>query len=295
MDDLIRRAGSQDDPNTRLSISPENAGWEYVGLRVVELTPGERREVSSAGDELAVVPLAGSCVVECDGSRFELEGRTHVFAGITDFVYCPLDSEIVIASVEGGRFALPSARAERRLEPAYGSAQDVPVEIRGAGQASRQLNNFLEPSVFDADRLMVVEVLTPDGNWSSYPPHKHDEQRPGEARLEEIYYFEVGRVGRPPGEGFGFHRTYTADASIDLTATVNHGDAALVPRGFHGPCVAAPGYDLYYLNVLAGPGEQRSMAFSDDPAYAWVRNAWSGQASDTRLPLTGVVRTDGER
>ena len=286
MDDLIRRAGSPDDANDRLYISPDDAGWDYVGLRIVELGPGGRRDVTSAGDELAVVPLSGSCVVECDGSRFELAGREHVFAAVSDFVYCPLDSEVVISSVDGGRFALPSARAQRRLKPAYGSAKEVPVEVRGAGQASRQINNFLEPSVFDADRLMVVEVLTPDGNWSSYPPHKHDEQRPGEAQLEEIYYFEVGRVGRPPGDGFAIHRTYTADGSIDLTATVNHGDAALVPRGFHGPCVAAPGYDLYYLNVLAGPGEQRTMAFSDDPAYAWVREAWSTQALDARLPLT---------
>jgi 5-deoxy-glucuronate isomerase len=206
---------------------------------------------------------------------------------VTDFAYLPMDAEARISSPGGGRFALPSALAGRRLEPAYGPAGEVPVELRGAGQASRQVNNFLAPDAFPADRLVAVEVLTPGGNWSSYPPHKHDQQRPPEeAQLEEIYYFEIARsAGGSPG--LGFHHLYTADGEINLTETVADGDVVLIPRGYHGPSVAAPGYHMYYLNVLAGPAPQRTMAFCDDPAHGWVRASWAGQPVDPRLPLTG--------
>jgi 5-deoxy-glucuronate isomerase len=131
---------------------------------------------------------------------------------------------------------------------------------------------------------MVVEVLTPGGNWSSYPPHKHDEQRDDEAELEEIYYFEVNGHG-----GLGYQRVYSSgpDRQIDLLAEVGSGDVVLVPYGYHGPSMAAPGYDLYYLNVMAGPAEERIWRFCDDPAHAWVRGTWEAQAVDPRLPLTG--------
>jgi 5-deoxy-glucuronate isomerase len=269
-------------------ITPERAGWTWSGLRVLELVPGEARTLTTATTELAVLPLAGACVVECEGRRFDLHGREHVFAGVSDFAYLPIDAEARLSSVHGGRFALPSAAATRRLDPAYGPAHGVPVELRGAGQASRQVNNFLEPSAFPADKLVAVEVLTPEGNWSSYPPHKHDECRlPEEAQLEEIYYFEVARTGHAPSrDGFGLHRLYTTDGEIDLAEEVRSGDAVLIPRGYHGPSVAAPGYDLYYLNVLAGPAEQRTMAFCDDPAHTWVRGTWANQQVDPRLPMT---------
>src|SRR5919106_1014997 len=133
---------------------------------------GGERAFSTGTLEMVVLPLSGSCVVECDGRRFELEGREHVFARVSDFAYAPRNAEVRITSEGGGRFALPAAEASRRLESRYGPAEEVPVEIRGAGQASRQINNFLEPSAFAADRLCAVEVLTPEGNWSSYPPHK---------------------------------------------------------------------------------------------------------------------------
>jgi 5-deoxy-glucuronate isomerase len=254
---------------------------------VIELAQGERRELRTGPAELAVLPLAGGCVVECDSHRFTLEGRDHPFARVTDFAYLPMDAEARISSPGGGRFALPSALAGRRLEPAYGPAGEVPVELRGAGQASRQVNNFLAPDAFPADRLVAVEVLTPGGNWSSYPPHKHDQQRPPEeAQLEEIYYFEIARsAGGSPG--LGFHHLYTADGEINLTETVADGDVVLIPRGYHGPSVAAPGYHMYYLNVLAGPAPQRTMAFCDDPAHGWVRASWAGRPVDPRLPLTG--------
>ncbi|CAN5516424.1 5-deoxy-glucuronate isomerase [soil metagenome] len=279
-------AASGDDP---VAIDPGRAEWEFTALRVIEIPPNGRRTLETGTQEIAVLPLSGACVVECDGRRFELEGREHVFARVSDFAYVPRDAHVSLTSEAGGRFALPAAEARRRLEPRYGPADKVPVEIRGAGQASRQINNFLEPSAFAADRLCVVEVLTPEGNWSSYPPHKHDELRSGEVALEEIYYFEIAKVNdseREVGTGFGLHRLYTSDGEIDLTEAVGHGDVVLIPRGYHGPSVAAPGYDMYYLNVLAGPHGARSMAFSDDPEHHWVRATWDAQDKDPRLPLT---------
>jgi 5-deoxy-glucuronate isomerase len=175
------------------------------------------------------------------------------------------------------------ARAQRRLAPAYGPAERVPVERRGAGDATRQVTNFCTPESFPADRLCAVELLTPAGNWSSFPPHKHDEAREGEAVLEEIYYF---RVAGP--SGFALHRTYAADGEFDVTVSVGDGDVFLVPKGYHGPCVASPNHDLYYLNVLAGPGAERTMAFCDDPAHHWIRGTWQGTAPDPRVPMTSA-------
>lgn len=260
-----------------VSITPEQAGWTYCGLRVLELAPGGSHELATGADELIVLPLTGSCTVACDGEAFVLEGREDVFSAVSDFVYAPRDAVLRIASEGGGRFALPSARATRRLEPRHVAASSVPVELRGAGQASRQVNNFCAPDAFEADRLIAVEVLTPGGNWSSYPPHKHDQDVPGvETALEEIYYYEVA------GGGFAYQRAY--GPGLDLCREVRSGDTVLLPHGYHGPSMAAPGYDLYYLNVMAGPGE-RAWRFTDDPAHAWIRATWAGQDIDPRLPM----------
>jgi 5-deoxy-glucuronate isomerase len=138
------------------------------------------------------------------------------------------------------------------------------------------------PGAFPADRLIACEVITPAGKWSSYPPHKHDEDRPGESVLEEIYYFEI--AAGPAGPGVGFQRVYgTADRPADLLAEVRDGDVVLIPHGWHGPSMAAPGYHMYYLNVMAGPGAQRAWLASDDPAHGWVRGTWAGQEPDPRL------------
>jgi 5-deoxy-glucuronate isomerase len=249
----------------------------YCGLRIVELDPGAAERFDTGGDELIVLPLAGACTVTCDGERHALRGREDVFAARTDFVYVPRDADVEIASERGGRFALPAARAERRLQPRHVAAEDVPVELRGAGRASRQVNNFCSPEGFEADRLIAVEVLTPGGNWSSYPPHKHDEEIAGvETALEEVYYFEVARGG------FAYQRAY--GPGIDILEEVRTGDTVLLPSGYHGPSMAAPGYDLYYLNVMAGPGE-RAWRFTDDPEHTWIRDTWEGQALDPRLPF----------
>ncbi|MEU6730394.1 5-deoxy-glucuronate isomerase [Nonomuraea wenchangensis] len=260
-----------------VEVTPSQAGWTYSGLRILDLTDAPVT-FSTGEEELLVLPLAGSCSVRLPGDRFELAGRPSVFDGPSDFAYVPIGTEVTIEGA--GRIALPSARATETFPARYVAAAEVPVELRGAGQASRQVNNFCAPGVFDCHKLIAVEVLTPSGNWSSYPPHKHDTPNPGEAVLEEIYYFEVA------DQGLGYQRVYSSEGGrIDTLAEVSSGDVVLVPHGYHGPSMAAPGYDLYYLNVLAGPADERSMAFCDDPRHAWIRSSWEGQRIDPRLPF----------
>jgi 5-deoxy-glucuronate isomerase len=291
-------AGTAADGDDALAITPELAGWRRCGLRIVALAPGASRTLASGGDELAVVPLSGAgCTVEVDGRRFAVAGRESVFARVTDWVYVPVGSELRLSSAAGCELAIASARADRRLEAVHVEAAAAPVEVRGAGAATRQLTNFLVPGVFDgAERLICCEALTPDGNWSSYPPHKHDASAGCEVANEEIYYFRVGRAGTPryAPAGFAVHRTYTADGRLDETATVRDGDAFLVPEGYHGPSIAAPGYPLYYLNVMASDAGPRRLAFVDDPAHAWVRASWEGMARDPRCPLTTAAGARGE-
>jgi 5-deoxy-glucuronate isomerase len=279
-------AGRAADGVDPVAVTPQLAGWRYAGLRVVRLAPGQRRVLDTAGRELLVLPLTGGCMVEADGSRFVLRGRAGVFAGASDFAYVPVGASAAITSAGGGEFALPWAVADTRHDPAFIPAEQVELEVRGAGRATRQIGNLFVAGNSTAQRLIVVEVLTPGGNWSSYPPHKHDDGRnPGEAVLEEIYYFRIAGAG-----GFGVHRTYTADRSIDVTVAVRDGDVFLVPRGYHGPCAAPPEYPMYYLNVLAGPATERSLGFTDDPAYGWIRETWRDQDTDPRVPM---VRTAG--
>jgi 5-deoxy-glucuronate isomerase len=287
-------AGSAGEGPFELVVTPESAGWQQSSLRVLRLEPGGEHSLPTGPEEYVVLPLSGACSVTCDDRSFELAGRPSVFERVSDMVYVPRDSELTVRSREGGRFALASARCDRRLEARYRPAADVPVEIRGAGSCSRQVNNFCSADSFEADRLIAVEVLTPAGNWSSYPPHKHDEDRPGEESvLEEIYYFEV--ADGPAGPGLGYHRVYgTADRPIDVTAEVRTGDVVLVPHGWHGPSMAAPGYHLYYLNVMAGPSADRAWLICDDPAHTWVRDTWADQDPDPRLPLSSPTTTPQE-
>ena len=284
----VLRAGEAAHGPFAVEITPETAGWGYSGLRILVLAAGQTEELTTGDAEIVLLSLGGSAEVQVDDHEFTLVGRDHVFAGPSDVVYAPRDARLVVTSAAGGRFALASAKCTQRLEPAYLPASDVPVEMRGAGQASRQVNNFGVPGVLEADRLIACEVLTPGGNWSSYPPHKHDEEREGETRLEEIYYFEV--ADGPAGPGIGFQRVYGHDtAEIDVSAEVRSGDVVLIPHGWHGPSIAAPGYDLYYLNVMAGPGEQRAWLICDDPSHTWIRDTWADQAVDPRLPFGKVA------
>jgi 5-deoxy-glucuronate isomerase len=277
-------AGSTAEAPFTLAVTPESAGWGFSGLRILELAPGESAAITTGDAEHLVLPLSGGCTVTIGAESFQLQGRTDVFTAVTDFAYLPRDAEAVIASEDGGRFAMPSARCERRLPARYGPAGNVPAELRGAGNCSRQVNNYCLPDTFEADQLLVCEVLTPGGNWSSYPPHKHDEAREGESELEEIYYFEV--ADGPVGPGVGYQRVYgTDDRPIDVVAEVGSGDAVLIPHGWHGPSMAAPGYDLYYLNVMAGPGPDRAWLICDDPRHGWVRQTWAHQDTDPRVPF----------
>ncbi len=274
-------SGSTADGTYDLVVTPESAGWTYSALRV--LTVDGEAVFETGAEETLVLPLGGGCVVECDGEEFEVTGRRDVFSRVTDFVYVPRDATVRVRG--RGRFALPAARCEIRLTPRYGPAEDVPVEVRGAGIASRQVNNFCTPEAFPhAEKLIACEVITPGGCWSSYPPHKHDEDRPGECRLEEIYYFEVA------GGGMAYQRVYgTDERPIEVLEEVRAGDAVLIPHGWHGPSMAVPGYDLYYLNVMAGPSPERQWLICDDPAHAWIRGTWDSQEPDPRLPLTSAV------
>lgn len=298
-DKFVVRKGATADGTFSLVVTPESAGWGYSSLRIVELAAGGSVTFDTDEDETVVLPLSGSCTVDCDDQRFELAGRASVFSRVTDFAYVPRDARVTLASTSGGRFALPAARASRRLAPRYGPAEGVQVELRGAGQASRQVNNFCTPESFDADKLIAVEVLTPSANWSSYPPHKHDEERAGEARLEEVYYFEVSPSSDGHSSdghsGVGYQRVYTSGPGreIDVCTEVRSGDTVLIPHGWHGPSMAAPGYDLYYLNVMAGPNPDRAWLICDDPAHAWVRGTWDAQEIDPRLPLTSVDEKQG--
>lgn len=280
----VVRDGETADGTFSLVITPENAGWGYSSLRILELPAGGRATFGTGEDEMCVLPLSGGCTVECDGETFEITGRASVFTRVTDFAYVPRDAEVTVSSAGGGRFALPAARATRRLPARYGPADGVLIELRGAGQSSRQINNFCNPASFEADKLIAVEVLTPESNWSSFPPHKHDEEREGESRLEEIYYFEVDR------DGPGFQRVYASgpDREIDVCTEVRSGDTILIPHGWHGPAMATPGYHLYYLNVMAGPSPTREWLICDDPQHAWVRATWADQEMDPRLPLTSI-------
>jgi 5-deoxy-glucuronate isomerase len=289
---LYLPAGASASHEYDLEVTPESAGWGFSSLRIVSLPANGTHTFDTGPDEMLVVPLAGSATVEVDRAFLELDGRPNVFAGPTDFAYLPLGATAELRSDGGGRFALCGARAQRRLPVRHAPAADVPVELRGAGRCSRQVNNFATADVFEADSVIACEVITPGGNWSSYPPHKHDETSEVETELEEIYYFEVapGPQGQP---GLAYHRVYgTDDRPIDVLAEVRDRDTVLVPHGWHGPSIAAPGHDLYYLNVMAGPGDERAWRIVDDPEHAWIRGTWAGEDVDPRLPLHSPAGTD---
>ncbi|MEV4742028.1 5-deoxy-glucuronate isomerase [Streptomyces sp. NPDC049555] len=281
-------AGSAGNSSYALDVGPKSAGWAYCALRVVTLAPGAAHSFDTGDSEWIVLPLAatGVTVATDAGDTFHLHGRIGVFAAVTDFAYVPRDAHVTVTAPTGGRIALAGARCGRALPARYGPAPAVPVELRGAGTCSRQVNNFAAAGVFDCDRLIAVEVLTPGGNWSSYPPHKHDEHRPGvESELEEIYYFEI--AGGPTGTpGHGYHRVSPSrPGGTDVLAEVRTGDVVLIPDGWHGPSIAAPGHDMYYLNVMAGPGAEREWLIRDHPDAAWIRDTWPGLDPDPRLPF----------
>ncbi|MEY4164000.1 MAG: 5-deoxy-glucuronate isomerase [Actinomycetota bacterium] len=273
-------------------ITPEIAGWEYSGLAIFELSPGTFAVPASitAGNEAALIPLRGKSIkVNVDGEQFELQGRDGVFAGATDWIYVKTGAVVSITTTTPIEIAIATARADSDFPTVYVSKIQE-VEIRGAGSATREVRPFMHPDIFpDAMRLNAVEVVTPDGNTSSYPPHRHDGIAGCPFHNEEIYYFRIGdgRSAHGSDRGFGMHRTYSApedSVNFDDNIAVHDGDIYLVDRGYHGPCAAMPGFPMYYLNVLAGPGANRTMGFCDDPKYADIRDSWKKELPDPRVP-----------
>ncbi len=303
----VRPLGSARDGAFQVAVTPTSAnpvpGCRHTSLRVATTTPGEAIEHDSGDEETLVVPLAGSFrveVEEADGTLHEvtLVGRVSVFDGPSDVVYAGRGSLLRITQIgpDAGRMALCGAPAHKADAPKpfrHLTAAEVPVELRGAGLASREVRNMGLPNVLDADSFLVCEVITPAGNWSSWPPHKHDEERAGEeTALEEIYYVETRSTDARGTDPVGYLRVYgSSDARpLDVLAEVRTGDVVFVPHGWHGPAVAAPDADLYYLNVMAGPGPERAWRICDDPAHAWVRDLWADETVDPRLPVGGDPR-----
>jgi 5-deoxy-glucuronate isomerase len=260
----------------QLELTPAVAGWELIGLTAVKLAPGESWDGLNDGVEGCLVVLQGTLDAQVGAETFtEVGGRESVFDGPPHALYVPVTERVSVVARSPLEFAYCTAKADRRFPAVHVRPEDVEVELRGDANALRQIHHILAPG-FPAHRLLIVEVFTPSGNWSSYPPHKHDaHEMPGEADLEEIYYY---RTSRP--EGYAIQRVYSGDGGLDETLTVRDGEVVLIPEGYH-PVVAPPGYDVYYLNVLSGSA--RSMAATDDPAYGWVRGTWRSHAGEPPL------------
>jgi 5-deoxy-glucuronate isomerase len=294
-------------------IDSRTPDWHYAGLRIGRLVAAEELTLPADETERIVLPLAGSFTVTTGSWSADLAGRESVFAGPTDLAYIGGNTACRITGV--GRVAVASAPARSSRPPVHLRADQTPVEFRGSGDMSREVRNFGVPGVLDADSIIACEVLTPAGNWSSYPAHKHDHAQPGgETQLEEIYYFDMrvapsegpgspgtatagleaasgngqasGQAPRPTGQPFGYQQVTASDERpIDVLTEVHPGDIVLVPYGWHGPSVAAPGYDMYYLNVMAGPGKERAWRITDHPDQTWLRGVWPSQPVDPRLPF----------
>jgi 5-deoxy-glucuronate isomerase len=270
-------------------ISPELAGWQYSGLKVFTLSNQTPLTLEFENEEGVLLPLSAQNVsVNVDGEDFVLTGRTGVFNAVSDWIYVPVGSKVTISG-DSGEIAICTSLATEIYPVAYIDAHSVEVEVRGAGRASRQVTNIATPTSFtQAHRINVCEVITPGGNLSSWPPHRHDGLGDCKYSNEEIYYFRIGHNNDPHGssKGQGSFHVYTLDGSKDETVTLHDGDVYLVPEGYHGPSTAPPEYPMYFLNVLAGPGAARTMAFCDDPEHQYIREGWNSQEQDPRLPWT---------
>jgi 5-deoxy-glucuronate isomerase len=266
-----------------LKFSREEAGWEWMGFSVSRVTPGTVWKSSPEAEEAVLVILGGRCRADW-GTGEELIGeRKNVFDGFPYALYLPSKSHVAVTAETVCEIAECRVPSTARLEPRLIRPQDVATNLRGGENSSRQIVDVLRPE-FPADRLLVVEVYTPGGNWSSYPPHKHDVHNPpGEVDLDEIYYY---RIDQP--QGFAFQNLYNRQTARDVVVKVRDGDAVLVRDGYH-PVVAGPGYDVYYLNFLAG--SSRNLAASEDPNHTWLRSSW--KQPDDRLPLVSELRKGG--
>ena len=277
-----------------VSLDAKTAGWTYCGIDVYNFSSMAKNktvEIDLDNREAVIVPLSAiSANVQCKDAKYLLTGRPGVFAAVADWFYAPVGSKLAL-SADAGEVAVCTAIATKEFPAHHGLATAVPVEPRGAGFATRQVNNIATPDSFQgADRIIICEVLTPGGNWSSWPPHRHDGIAGCPNMNEEIYYFRIGKQKSDHGstEGRGYFHAYTVDGSVDDTVTLSDGDVYILPAGYHGPSIAAPEYPMYFLNVLAGPAPDRTMAFCDDPSHHWIRDEWKTQQIDPRVPMTSA-------
>jgi len=250
-------------------------------MQARRLAKGDTWEGQTGECEAALVLLGGRCAIDSNQGRWpEVGRRPDVFSGMPHALYLPRGSEFSVTALGDVEFAYCWVPADENHPAQLVTPDQVQIEVRGGHNATRQINGILPPG-FDCQRLVCVEVFTPGGNWSSYPPHKHDEHREDEAghvleaELEEIYYYKIDKP-----KGYAIQRVYNDDRSLDEVAVAHSDDLVLVPEGYH-PVSAAYGYDCYYLNFLAGSAQ--SLANADDPDYAWVKETWTGQ--DPRVPL----------
>ncbi|MBX3050493.1 MAG: 5-deoxy-glucuronate isomerase [Caldilineaceae bacterium] len=286
---LVRGQNDPNDPDLILSITPESAGWDYISFQARRLAKATSWSFDTGDNEFAFVNLTGRYSVTSNrGEWTGIGGRANVFTGAAHALYLPRHTQLTVIAEEAGEFAVTWVPTDEDHDPWLIRLEDVPTGVRGGDNVSRQINDLLPPGS-PVHRLVLVEVYTPSGNWSSYPPHKHDvhiEDAAGnliEADLEEVYFY---RMDRP--EGFAYQRVYTDENSplhqagqpIDALVRVGHNEAVLVPEGYH-PVVSMPGYTTYYLNVLAGSAQ--SLANQDDPNYSWVKHSYT--KVDERLPL----------
>jgi 5-deoxy-glucuronate isomerase len=261
---LVHPAPAPGDDGSILSVTPESAGWGHVGFEVLALADGTRAVRDTGAREVCVVAIQGACHVRSEhGEWRDLGGRPDPWSGRPDAAYLPPGTRFEVAAAGAAEVGLcfapaPHGGAAARVLP----GDEIEVEVRGHGSQERYVHPILMGDRA-ADSLLVVEVLTPAGHWSSYPPHKHDrDDPPRETRLEETYYHRI-----EPARGFGLQRVYTDDRSLDETLAFGDRDCVLVPRGYH-TVSAPPGYDVYYLNVMAGPS--RDWIFANDPDHEWT-------------------------
>jgi 5-deoxy-glucuronate isomerase len=286
---LVRPCASPDDPNLVLEVTPERAGWELISFQVRRLGSGHSWSAATQESEVALVNLSGRYSVTSNrGAWAGLGGRRDVFRGAAHVLYLPRRSEFTVTADEGGEFAVAAVPTDEDHAPFLTTPGQVKRSVRGGDNVSRQINDLLPPGS-PVHRLVLVEVYTPGGNWSSYPPHKHDRHvvAPNgtliEADLEEVYFYKLDRH-----EGCAYQWIYTDAASplhaagqpIDALIRVENNCAVLVPEGYH-PVTSLPGYTAYYLNVLAGSAQ--SLANQDDPRFGWVKETY--RAPDPRVPL----------
>lgn len=264
------------DAGFRQEVTPQQAGWKYLAFHVHRMRAGQQWSDSTRDQELLLVFLSGGATIRVGTEEFTFEGRDNVFKGRPHALYLPPGQQYSLTAGSDLEVAVGFAPAEGRYPVRFIRPEDVKIEIRGGHNVTRQISHILDPG--DAEKLLCVEVYTPSGNWSSYPPHKHDVQDPPtEVDLEEIYHYRF-----QPQDGWALQRLYNDDRSLDEILKVSDGDTVLVREGYH-PVVTAPGYDAYYLNFLAG--ETPSWVAKDEPDLAWVRGQWEGGKDRLKLPL----------